>query len=43
MTAKEKAIEFIQETQELMAKCRLDFDEVEQRWYKIEKLVKEIQ
>lgn len=42
MTAKEKAIEFIQETQELIAKYELDIDEVEQRWYKIERLVKDI-
>lgn len=42
MTAKEKAIEFIQETQELMSKYELDVDEVEQRWYKVEELVKEI-
>ena len=31
MTAKEKAIEFIQETQELINKFGLDFDEIEQR------------
>lgn len=42
MTAKEKAIDFIQETQELMAKYELDVDDVIIRWYKIEELVKDI-
>lgn len=42
MTAKEKAIEFIQETQELINNFGVDFDEIEQRWYKIEELVKDI-
>ena len=42
MTAKEKAIEFIQETQELINKYGLEIEEIEQRWYKIEELVKDI-
>lgn len=42
MTAKQKAIEFIQETQEWIAKYDLDYEDVVQRWYKIEELVKDI-